>query len=569
MHKLRDASLEIVLIILIGGLIGATLAIVSNLFVIGVYWFEQQREANTLFYLTIGDQPLSFSSVIFLWIAAAIVVALKVGFGISRWSGPADSIYAAHQINEPLDIKTGLASTLDAFATASGGGSVGQYGPLVHFGATMGIWVKRFVSSRLSHEVYLGCGVAAAISAGFNAPIAGIIFAHEAILRHFSVRTIAPITVASISASALSHQWFPHSITFEISAVVPPLAEIVPVLVILAPLFSLVAVCFMWALRYSAKSASTLSLRVKSLPLLLPFIAATICGLVGVWIPQILGLGFSSINNMIAGEFTLSLLIAVLIAKLLMTALCIGFGLFGGVVSPSLFIGVATGALAGQLLTVFGFANIASIISVAGMAAVTSAVIGAPITAVIIVLELTQSYPYAVAVMVSVMLCSLITNRLFGHSFFDRQLLDRGIDLLKGREAIALRQMSIGSFSDQNHVRAAAQSTGQNLGEQMKDRNQTEAYIVDDEGILLGKISLYAALEAADSSIESFMDTRPTILYSHNSLEDAMLKVRQFVGESLPVVNAETGELEGSITAGGLFQAVTDVQNQARTLERA
>jgi CIC family chloride channel protein len=569
MHKLREASLEILLIILIGGLIGATLAIVSNLFVIGVYWFEQQREASTLFSLTIGDQQLSFSSVIFLWIAAAIIVALKVGFGIARWTGPADSIYAAHQINEPLDIKTGLASTLAAFTAASGGGSVGQYGPLVHFGATMGIWVKRFVSSRLSHEVYLGCGVAAAISAGFNAPIAGVIFAHEAILRHFSVRTIAPITVASISASALSHQWFPHSITFEISAVVPPLAEIVPVLVILAPLFSLVAVCFMWALRYSAKSAATLSLRVKSSPLLLPFIAATICGLVGVWIPQVLGLGFSSINNMIAGEFALSLLIAVLIAKLLMTALCIGFGLFGGVVSPSLFIGVATGALAGQLLTFFGFANIASIVSVAGMAAVTSAVIGAPITAVIIVLELTQSYPYAVAVMVSVMLCSLITNRLFGHSFFDRQLLDRGIDLIKGREAIALRQMTIGSFSDQNHVRAAAQSTGQNLGEQMKDRSQTEAYIVDDEGILLGKISLYAALEAADSSIERFMDTRPTILYSHNSLEDAMLKVRQFVGESLPVVNAETGELEGSITEGGLFQAVTDVQNQARTLERA
>ena len=149
MHKVRDASLEIILIILIGGLIGATLAIVCNLFVIGVHWFELQREASTLFSLNIGDQLLSFSSVIFLWIAAAIVVALKVGFGIARWTGPADSIYAAHQINEPLNIKTGLASTLAAFTAASGGASVGQYGPLVHFGATMGVWVKRFVSSRL------------------------------------------------------------------------------------------------------------------------------------------------------------------------------------------------------------------------------------------------------------------------------------------------------------------------------------------------------------------------------------------------------------------------------------
>ena len=569
MHKLRDASLEIILIILVGGLIGATLAIVSNLFIIGVFWFEQQREASTLFSVNIGDQLLSFSSVIFLWIAAAIVVALKVGFGISRWAGPADSIYAAHQINEPLDIKTGLVSTLAAFSAASGGASVGQYGPLVHFGATMGIWVKRFVSSRLSHEVYLGCGVAAAISAGFNAPIAGVIFAHEAILRHFSVRTIAPITVASISASALSHQWFPHSITFEISTLVPPLTEIVPVLVVLAPLFSLVAVCFMWALRYSTKSAAKITRKVEASPLLLPFVAATICGLVGVWIPQILGLGFSSINNMIAGEFALSLLLAVLIAKLLMTALCIGFGLFGGVFSPSLFIGVAAGALAGQLITLFGFADIASIISVAGMAAVSSAVIGAPITAVIIVLELTQSYTYAVAVMVSVMLCSLITNRLFGHSFFDRQLLDRGIDLLKGREAIALRQKTIDGLCSQNYLRAAIHSKGQELCEQMRSHGKTEAYIVDENTVLLGKISLYAAIEAADSSIEAFMDTRPTILYSHNSLDDAMLKVRQFVGESLPVVDAESGQLQGAITEGALFQAVTEVQNQARTLERA
>jgi CIC family chloride channel protein len=569
MHKLRDASLEIILIILIGGLIGATLAIVSNLFVIGVYWFEQQREASTLFSVSIGDQLLSFSSVIFLWIAAAIVVALKFGFAISRWTGPADSIYAAHQINEPLDIKTGLASALAAFTAASGGASVGQYGPLVHFGATMGTWVKRFVSSRLSHEVYLGCGVAAAISAGFNAPIAGVIFAHEAILRHFSVRTIAPITVASISASALSNQWFPHSITFEISALVPPLAEIVPVLVILAPLFSLVAVCFMWALRYSAKSATKITHKVKASPLFLPFFAATICGLVGVWIPQILGLGFSSINNMIAGEFALSLLFAVLIAKLLMTALCIGFGLFGGVFSPSLFIGVAAGAMAGQLITLLGFADIASIISVAGMAAVSSAVIGAPITAVIIVLELTQSYTYAVAVMVSVMLCSLITNRLFGHSFFDRQLLDRGVDLLKGREAIALRQKTIDGLCNQDYLRANSHTKGQALCEQMKSHGKTEAYIVDDGAVLLGKISLYAAIEAADSSIETFMDTRPTILYSHNSLNDAMLKVRQFVGESLPVVDAESGQLQGAITEGALFQAVTEVQNQARTLERA
>ena len=564
MHKVRDALIELMVIILIGGLIGAVLAIVSNLFVTGVQWFGHQREVSDILSLSIGGDSISFSSVVFLWVAAAVVVFLKTSLGISNWTGPADSMYAAHQVNEPLDIKTGLASTLAAFTSASGGGSVGQYGPIVHFGATMGIWVKRFISSRLSHEVYLGCGVAAAISAGFNAPIAGVVFAHEAILRRFSVRAIAPITVASVSASALGNQWFPHTTTFEISTMLPPLAEVVPVLVMLAPAFALVAICFMAALRYSAQTAA----RMNTSPLLLPFIAATICGLVGVWIPQILGLGISSINDMIAGELALSLLLTVLIAKLLMTALCIGFGLFGGVFSPSLFIGVAAGAVAGELLILFGFADIASIISVAGMAAVSSAVIGAPVSAVLIILELTQSYEYAVAAMIAVMVCNLLTNSVFGNSFFDRQLLDRGIDLLKGREAIALNQKVVGPYASQGYVRANPSITGIELREAMRKRGHTEAYIIKSDGQFFGKVSIYEVIEAADTTIKDFVDTRPLTLYSHDSLAEAMVRVSQFVGESLPVVNAETGELHGSLAEGELFQAVIDVQDQARSLER-
>ena len=564
MNKIRDALLEVVIIILVGGLIGAVLAVVSNLFVMGVQWFGHQREASELLSVSIGGESVSFSSVLFLWAAAAVVVILKTGLGIARWAGPADSMYAAHQVNEPLDIKTGLASTMAAFASASGGGSVGQYGPIVHFGATMGIWVKRFISSRLSHEIYLGCGVAAAISAGFNAPIAGVIFAHEAILRHFSVRAIAPITVASVSASALGNQWFPHTTTFQIDSVLPPLAEVVPILVALAPAFSLVAICFMWALRYSAQTAA----KMNTSPIALPFIAATVCGLVGVWIPQILGLGISSINEMIAGEFTLALLVTVLIAKLLMTALCIGFGLFGGVFSPSLFIGVAAGALAGQILVIFGFADIASIVSVAGMAAVSSAVIGAPVSAVLIILELTQSYQYAVAAMIAVMVCNLLTNRVFGNSFFDRQLLDRGIDLLKGRESIALNQQTVGPFVSQDYVRAEPTVSGSELQQEMRSRGHTEAYIIDINGKFVGKVSIYEAIEAADSSINDFVDTRPMTLYTHTNLAQAMAEVSDFVGESLPVVNAETGELKGSLAEGALFQAVIDVQEQARNLER-
>ncbi|MGB1403839.1 MAG: chloride channel protein, partial [Porticoccaceae bacterium] len=304
-------------------------------------------------------------------------------------------------------------------------------------------------------------------------------------------------------------------------------------------------------------------------PMLLPFIAATICGLVGVWVPQILGLGIDSINDMIAGEFALSLLITVLVAKVLMTALCLGCGLFGGVFSPSLFIGVATGALAGQTLTLFGFADIASIISIAAMAAVSAAVIGAPLSAVLIVLELTQSYEYAVAAMMAVMLCGLLTHRLFGQSFFDRQLLDRGVDLAKGREAIALSQQMIGPFASDDYITAAGNTAGTLLLEEMTSRAHTEAYIIDDAGKLMGKITIYQVIECGAQEVSKFMDVQPLCLYADEPLDSAMVKVSQFVGESLPVIDRNHRIMHGCIAEGALFQAVIDIQAQARNLERA
>ena len=293
--------------------------------------------------------------------------------------------------------------------------------------------------------IFILAAVLQRLYSGFNAPIAGAVFAHEAILRHFSVRAIAPITVASISASTLSNYWFPWlpsilALTYQASVRWCLLS--LPLHLLWLWLRSL-----MVSLRFAAKMANKANFRPQCLPLL-PF-----CGLVGIWVPEILGLGISSINEMIAGNFTLLLLVIVLILKILMTALCLGCGLFGGVFSPSLFIGVATGALAGQTLALFGFTNIAGVVSVAAMAAVSSAVIGAPISATLIVLELTQSYEYAVAAMMGVMLCGLLTNRLFGHSYFDRQL-DRGICLQKGREALALSYQTVAKFAGDDFIKS-------------------------------------------------------------------------------------------------------------------
>jgi len=562
--RIKDTGIELLIVFGIGGLIGTLIAWTSNAYVSGVQFFTTLRENNSLFEISLAGSQFELTSLVCLWIAAGIVILIRRVFGVVRWHGPADSIYHAQQSREPLDIKHGIASTLTAFTSAAGGGSVGQYGPLVHFGATLGIAVKRFVSSRLSHEVYLGCGVAAAISAGFGAPIAGIVFAHEAILRHFSVRAIAPISIASVTASAVSQAFFNTSATFNISASAPDLVSVIPVLIIASPIIAIAAIIYMEALRRSAAFAKQTGWSAERLVI----IAATICGLVGIWIPEILGLGIGTINAMLDGAYQLPALLLLLVVKIAMTALCIGFGLFGGVFSPALFVGVAVGGVISQLAIALGVPDLSVAISIAAMAAVAANVIGAPVAAVLIILELTQSYAYAVAALMAVMASMLLTHRLFGHSFFDRQLLDRGIDLALGREAIALSQHTLETHLSDDYVKVNETSTGTEALELMRQADQTEAYVVSDSGRLAGKLSVHQAIEAGDQTVFQFADADPMLLNLDDSLQHAMHTVSDFVGESVPIIARDTRELLGVITEGDLFKAVIDVQSTVRHQER-
>lgn len=563
-NRLKDTAIELLIVFAIGGLVGSFMAWTSNAYVIGVQFFTDLRELSTIFSIHLGDNSFELTSLIFLWAAACILIFIRRIFGVKRWHGPADSIYAAQQSKEPLDIKHGIASTLAAFTVASGGGSVGQYGPLVHFGATIGIAIKRFVSSRLSHEVYLGCGVAAAISAGFGAPIAGIIFAHEAVLRHFSVRAIAPISVASVTASAVSEVFFSSSEVFNIDATAPDLMTVIPVLIFVSPIIAAAAIVYMWALRYSVRVARNTGWG----PNQLVWIAASICGIVGIWIPEILGLGIGTINEMLSGSYELPALVVLLVMKIAMTALCIGFGLFGGVFSPALFVGVAIGGIISQIAIAVGLPDLSVALSIAAMAAVAANVIGAPIAAVLIVLELTHSYAFAVAALMAVMASMLLSHRLFGHSFFDRQLLDRGIDLSDGREQIALQQHLVGPHATNEFVEIEETTDGNTALDLMRAKDQTEAYIVSKSRELVGKVSVHCALEANEKPVFQFADRDPTLLNSKSSLSDSMRVVSDFVGESIPIVDRDTLQLLGVITEGDLFKAVIDVQSKIRHQER-
>jgi len=551
-------------IFIFGLLMGAVMAFFANIFVNTVAFISSYRQDISVFTIKWGQLELNYLPIITLLIAAALIIFIKRQFSIVRWNGPADAIYAAHRTDNELDTKVGYLSTLTALISASGGASVGQYGPLVHLGATIGTNLKTLTKDLLSTDVFLGCGVAGAISAGFGAPLAGIIFAHEAVLRHFSMRALAPIVIASYTANAVTERIFNKSSILETNNSVPELVSILPVSLICSPIFAVAAILFMVTIRAFTKNISKISVS----PSVVIFSGAIICGITGMFFPQILGLGTQSIVDMLKGNFSFNFVLTILILKILMTSICLSSGLFGGVFSPALFIGTATGSLLGKVFTLLGFASAGSILPFCGMAAVGGAIIGAPITAVIIILEITGSYELGLSTMASVAGCCLITHLFFGHSFFDRQLIDRGINVNLGRGHLKLMEEPVIKYATSDYCSIDEFETVKNAVSKMVKSNFTEAYVLTDDQKFLGKIIITNLISAPENDAAlTHAANNPLLLNPELSVLQSIEACRTFVGESIPILDSKLKEFKGVISEADLFSAYLDLDKQIKDLE--
>ena len=540
-------------------LVGAIVAVTAHYFIEGARyflgWVTNFRQPE----LTIEAGSISLTPILAMIVGAFLIIIVRKVLGVTKWSGPADSIYALQQSKVGVDVKVGLGSTLAAFISASAGASVGQYGPLVHFGATISTIITKFSRSFVRQDVLIACGVAAAISSGFNAPIAGIIFAHEALLRRFSVSAVAPISVSSICAAATNSYFFNSSVVFSVSVTDLALGAVVPLVILFAPICTFVSISYMVCLRSFQRFAASGKLSFNKLIIG----TAIFVGLAGIWIPEVLGLGSPEIDRMIAGQFSVFDSLLLLVFKIVITAACIGFGFFGGVFGPALFIGAAVGSLLTGVLVFWGLpVEYYSVLSVATMAAVGASVIGAPITVVLIVIELTQSYQYGLMALLSVTISSKLTYQMFGLSFFDRQLLDRGIDMTRGREYIHLSQTFVRELESSDYLEVDPQSKQSDTLKSIRSKQMTEAYVADSNGTFLGKLSLLD-LEDSDDPVSLVMDKNPVTLHPDNSLTESLEIASDFVGESIPIV--DDGNIRGALTEGDLFAQVLKIQDKLRT----
>ena len=548
-----------------GALVGVLVSIIA-----GAFFYLVKASKNVDLFgdyriINFSIFDLDLKIVTFISFAALLVLLTRHLFNITQWSGPADSIYAAHQEADELNLKIGFASTLAALISAAGNASVGQYGPLVHFGATAGTGLKRFFKINIGSDIVIGCGVAAAISAGFDAPIAGIIFAHEAILRHYSPSAMAPIATSAIVAAAIGNYFLniPHPLA--LLEATPSLVNAFIPVVISGILFGLVAIAFMTSLRFFARMNARLNRPVYQS---LTIAVLSVIG-ISIIIPEALGLGTQTLAAMLNTESSFAFVIFLLLAKILITSICLGFGFFGGVFFPSLLIGASAGVILAKFFSIFGYDDLSVSLALAGMASVAACVVGAPLATIFIVLELTRSYDVSLIALLAVIVSQVVSSNLFGNSFFDRQLLDRGIDLRFGRGQLHLTQVIVSDSTHADYVSAKPHWTAGVVLEKLNASRQTEAYCVSEGGDLEGKINIIGLLDhPEDTIVKDIMDPNPLNLCTDQSMLEAIKIASNFVGESIPVLQNDTRQMAGIITESDLFAVYLKIQSQVQDVER-
>ena len=494
-----------------------------------------------------------------------------------RSHGPPDIIRTVQGLDGRIPARSGFLSALASVVSLGAGASVGQYGPLAHLGATLGSLVARVGrDNRWMATVGVGCGVAAAISTAFNAPIAGIVFAHEVILRHYSLRAFAPITVAATMGYVVANVVFERPPLFRVEAITVSSAPEFLGFILIGVVGAFVAVLYMRAILFSNRIAGKLPVAdyVK------PMLAGAVLGLAAIWLPDILGIGKETLRfAVIDHAFAPGELAFLLAAKILATALCIGFGFAGGVFSPALLIGILFGALAGNgaEMVLGDLRSDVAVYAICGMVAVTSAVIGAPLTTILIVFELTRNYDLATAAMVSVVFSNLVSYRIFGRSLFDVQLRMRGFDLSAGRDKVMLDHRLIEGYVTRDYTALAPDTSLGEAKSRLLEAHSHEGYVVDAGGSYLGTVKLEELVTCEesgglgpDATVARLATPETLILTAKTSIWAAMEQMGDFVGESIPVLeDADGGRMLGVVYEASIVKAYLDTTNDIRREENA
>ncbi|GGG77049.1 chloride channel protein [Salipiger pallidus] len=387
--------------------------------------------------------------VLLIPVCGGLVVGLIVQFMTpdGRVRSVSDVIEGAALNDGRVEKKAGLASMLCSWITLSTGGSTGREGPVVHIASMISSWVSNLLRvDGITGRDLLGCAVAAAVSASFNAPIAGALFGLEVVLRHFALHAFAPIVVASAAGTVVNRLAFGDVTEFLLpgTTTVEFYLEL-PAFFLMGLVCGLVAVAMMRAIFWADDLGTSLQRRMSLPHFLRPAVAGLMLGVIAIAFPHIIGVGYETTSRALSGALGLREVLIFAVVKVAAVSITMAGRMGGGVFSPSLMVGALTGLAFGHIATgLFPDQSSAfTLYALAGMGAVAAAVLGAPISTTLIVFELTGDWQTGLAVMVSVSMSTALASRLVHRSFFLSQIERRNVHLAAGPQAYLLAMFRV------------------------------------------------------------------------------------------------------------------------------
>lgn len=360
---------------------------------------------------------------------------------------------AYHQANLPF--RNFIAQFTGGAISIICGHSVGREGPGVHLGAAAGSFIGQWLKlPNNTLRILVACGTSASIAASFNTPIAGVIFAMEVIVMEYTIAGFAPIMLSAVSGALLTQAVFGADPVFSVPALKLATIKELAVLLVMGLAVGSLAAGFIRLLRITIHVSANVAYLYRM------GLAGLLTGACAMVLPQVMGIGYDTMNAAITGELGIGLLIAIVVAKMLVTTIGLGLGLPGGLIGPTLIIGAAAGGVTGIVAQSVMPNDVASVgfFAVLGMAAMMGATLQAPLAALMALLELTVNTNIILPGMLVVIVASLTSSHLFRQQgVFIILMKERGLDFRNNPIAQALRRVGVSSIMSRSFVQTPYQ----------------------------------------------------------------------------------------------------------------
>ncbi len=397
-------------------------------------------------------RSLPWYLVVAIPLAGGLVVGPVVAFVApeTRGAGVPEVIEAVVTREGRIRHRTTLVKLFTTVVSIGSGASVGREGPIVHMGSSVGSSIAQLTGLAAEwRRVFLACGAAAGIAATFNAPMAGMLFAAEIILVDFQVSYLSHIAISAVSATVVSHHFLGSLPAFDAPQFTLASYWEIPLYFILGTLAGFVAIGFIQAISQVENTFDRWRMPI----FLRPALGGTLVGLLAVASPQVLGVGYQSINLVLSAQAAVGVMASVIVLKLLATSLSVGAGFSGGIFAPSLVLGAMLGGLFGSLAGHL-FPDLTAdfpAYGLVGMGAVVAGTTLAPITAIFTIFELTYNFEIILPLMTSCIASLVVVQKYYGYSIYETKLLKKGIRIVRGHDVDLLRSMRVSEFMERDY----------------------------------------------------------------------------------------------------------------------